>query len=423
MARVTVAYASRVLLPLALTACSTDPEPPRAASIEVTPVAAALTFLGQEAVFIAKATDQYGNDFPGTVAWTSDASAVFTVNSSGIVRAVANGTGSVRAELDGVSGAATVTVTQLPTIVEGVGGDEQRGRPGRVLMDPLVVRVADAGDTPVVGVEVSFSPSAGSGSVTPATETTDADGEARARWALGAGFGRQSVTASVATGASAVFSAMALRPDELADSVEVVSGDGQKAWPGKPLRLPIVVRVLDEHAEPIRSANILFDAPPGHGSADPDSVKSDGAGEVTTTWTLGDKVGLQLLTASVSGGPSARVAATGIEGVCGRTAQIEDALVSAVGASTCAEVTEDRLSEIRRLDLNEMGISRLVASDFEGLTQLERLSLESNRLTDLPSSVFAELSNLRSLSQWESARPHSWSVRGAFAIGTPESGR
>ena len=131
MTRVSVIVASRAILLLSLIACETDPEPPRAASIEVTPVAAALTFLGQEAVFIAKATDQYGNDFPGTVTWRSDASAVFTVNSSGIVRAVANGTGTVWAELDGVSGAATVTVNAdcrpLWRVWEATNSEDVRG--------------------------------------------------------------------------------------------------------------------------------------------------------------------------------------------------------------------------------------------------------------------------------------------------------
>ena len=377
--------------------CATDLEPPRVASIAVAPEAATLDFLGQSTAFTATITDQYGNAYAGTVAWTSDAPAVFTVNSGGVATAASNGTGTIRAELDRVMGTARVIVNQTPTAVERFGGDAQRGAPGTALLEPVVARILDAGGSPVEGAAVSFSPAEGSGFVTPRIAPADMAGEARASWTLGDAFGLQSLVASVADGPNAVFTATAQRPDERAGSVEVVSGDGQAARPSKALRRPVVVRVLDEHNRPVDEATILFDAPPGHGFADPDSVHTDGRGEAATTWTLGNKVGLQLLTASVPGGPSARVTATGTEGVCGRTPQIEDALMRAAGVNACADVTDAVLSRIDHLNLGGLGIGRISEDDFAGLSGLVELNLNSNRLEELTLGVFAELPNLEVL--------------------------
>lgn len=378
--------------------CGTELEPLRATTVTVTPGAATLTSVGQSAAFTATVTDQHGSVFAGTVMWTSDAPNVFTVDPAGVATAVSNGTGTIRAQVDGVSGTATVTVSQRPTAVDRVGGDGQRGRPGMPLVEPLVARILDAGGSPVAGTAVFFSPADGNGFVTPGTAPTDIAGEARATWTLGDDFGHQSLVASVADGANTVFTAQAQRPDELADSVEIVSGDGQAARPGKGLRRPIVVRVLDEHDAPVEGAMVVFEALAGHGFADPDSVRSDRRGDAATTWTLGDKAGLQLLTATVPGGPGARVTAMASEGVCGRTPQVRDALMNAAGVSACDEVTDDLLGQIHSLNLYNMGIEALQDGDFLGLSRLERLFLKDNRLTGISVGVFAGLSNLKDLS-------------------------
>lgn len=384
-------------LPTMSAGCGTDLEPPVVATVTVTPGAATLAFLGESAAFTATATDQYGNPFAGTVAWTSDAPNVFTVSPAGVATAVSNGAGTIRAQVDGVSGTATVTVSQKPTAVERVAGDAQRGRPGTPLVDPLIARVLDAGGSPVAGTAVFFSPADGSGLVAPGTAPTNMAGEARASWTLGDDFGPQSLVASVPDGANTVFTATALRPNELADSVRVVSGDGQAARPGRGLHRPIVVRVLDEYGIPIEGATVQFVAPPGHGFADPDSVRSDRQGQAATTWTLGDKSGLQLLTASVPGGPSARLTAMASLGVCERTPQVADALVAATEVASCELVTNALLEQIRELDLSESGIATLGDHDFAGLFALEVLSVRDNRLEKLPVEVFSGLSALTSL--------------------------
>ena len=376
----------------------TDPEPPRVAAISVSPGNATLTFLGEMMVFTASATDQYGAPYSGTLIWTSEAPSVFTVSSRGVVTAVSNGSGTLRAELDGVSGTATVRVAQIPFTLEGVSGGGQRGLPGTQLHEPVVTRALDAGGAPVSGAGVFFSPSAGSGSISPGSTASNADGLASALWTLGETLGTQTVTASLADGASAAFTATALQPNELADSVTVVSGDGQSALPGTGLRAPVVVRVVDQRGQAVPGATVLFAPAAGHGSADPDSTDTDYDGEAATTWTLGDKIGPQLLTASVADGPKARVVAMGAFGICDRTHQVREALVVATGASNCADVTSESLTQVVVLEFRNTGITALQVQDFAGLSGLRNLGLREHRLRDIPVGAFADLANLDELS-------------------------
>lgn len=87
-------------------------------------------------------------------------------------------------------------------------GDNQTQTVGQALASPVVVRVSRDG-TALPGATVSWAVTAGGGSVTPATTTTDADGLASATWTLGPSVGANTLEASVsgATGSPVSFSA------------------------------------------------------------------------------------------------------------------------------------------------------------------------------------------------------------------------
>ena len=63
-------------------------------------------------------------------------------------------------------------------------GNEQVGPVGAALAEPVVVRVVDTEDEPVMNQQVTFVIASGGGSVEPETATTDADGLASAAWTL-----------------------------------------------------------------------------------------------------------------------------------------------------------------------------------------------------------------------------------------------
>ena len=99
-------------------ACGGDPpvdppEPPRAVAISIAPPSASFESIGETLAFTARLTDQYGNEFNGTVTWASEDTDVFSVDAAGRVTAAGNGAAMVRASFQELSATAQVTVRQV----------------------------------------------------------------------------------------------------------------------------------------------------------------------------------------------------------------------------------------------------------------------------------------------------------------------
>lgn len=77
-----------------------------------------------------------------------------------------------------------------------VDGAPRSGTAGTALTQPFVVKVTDQNGQPFANVPVTFAVTAGGGSVTPATATTDAQGTARTTLTLGPAVGLNTVTAT-----------------------------------------------------------------------------------------------------------------------------------------------------------------------------------------------------------------------------------
>ena len=116
----------------------------------------------------------------------------------------ANGEITVEAYAAGLSSAFfTIYTGEPPAEIVYVSGNNQSGKPGARLANPLVVEVVDANDDPVSGVSVRFAVTAGGGSVSPATATTNNNGRAQTKLTLGDALGENTVAARV-TGLTAV---------------------------------------------------------------------------------------------------------------------------------------------------------------------------------------------------------------------------
>ncbi len=165
------------------------PETPRPTSISITPTTVVLTALGDTVRLQAEVRDQNGRAMAGAaIAWASSDPSVATVNSSGLVTAASNGTGSVTAISGTLSAEASLSVMQTASIVAVsppadtlVAGDTLRlsaaafDANGHTLAglkfewsssDPSVVRVDDSG----------LVRSAGDGVATVTASTGDAEG-------------------------------------------------------------------------------------------------------------------------------------------------------------------------------------------------------------------------------------------------------
>ena len=97
----------------------------------------------------------------------------------------------------------TVNIGEPADAIKKISGDNQSGRPGARLANPFVVEVVDENDDPVSGATVTFAVTAGGGSVSPTSATTNASGRAQTVLTLGDEIGDNTVTARV-TGLRAV---------------------------------------------------------------------------------------------------------------------------------------------------------------------------------------------------------------------------
>ena len=96
-------------------ACSDEPlrEPPRATTVTVAPSTTNLTAVGATVQLSTEVLDQYGDVMAGiSVSWSSSAAPVATVDTSGLVTAVGNGTAMITAMADEASGSAAMRVMQ-----------------------------------------------------------------------------------------------------------------------------------------------------------------------------------------------------------------------------------------------------------------------------------------------------------------------
>lgn len=95
-------------------------------------------------------------------------------------------------------------------------------------------------------------------------------------------------------------------------AVTVESGDRQIGLATAPLRLPLVIRVLDTDGHPVENATVRWTTP-DRGAFSPSESATDGRGFARTFWTLGAAAGDQRAHATVDGfdGPDfAAVAST-----------------------------------------------------------------------------------------------------------------
>ena len=211
------------LLPvLALTACGGGDDGPTTpagpSTITVSPASTMMTFIGQTRAFRATVRDAAGQNVTADVSWTSSDAAVFTVDASGTVTAVSNGSGQVTASTGGLTATAAVTVEQAPTVLLVRSGGDQEGTGGSALPNAIVVQVTDQGGAGVSGVVVSFAPGEGAGSVNPQNAVSDANGEVSTEWTLGGGrFGSQSLRVSIEQGAATVVNARAVPETPIPD--------------------------------------------------------------------------------------------------------------------------------------------------------------------------------------------------------------
>ncbi|MYB04785.1 MAG: leucine-rich repeat protein [Gemmatimonadetes bacterium] len=419
------------LLALATAAACGDGsvEPPVPATLNVYPASATLVALGDTVRYSASLLDGAGQPIPdASIRWTTTDPSVAVVDASGLVTAVANGTTDVSATSAGLSGTATVIVAQIAGQLHVVAGAGQSARAGNALREAVTVVVEDGGGSPVSGAEVAFQPADGHGSVDPASIASDSAGRASTVWTLGEQPGAQKLVIAVGDVTGEV-SAEAL------PHVPVVSFVDTAVSAAEGATVALAVTVSPPPSSPLTvQYELVADENPATTDADEADYTTGSGGSLqfgsthpntTIEVTIRDDDEIEAprealvvrLLASERvydlGASSATVVIE--EGVCDRTPEVAEAIVSTAKQDDCPSVTSAHLTGISSLYVSgylstRTSVASLRAADFDGLAGLGDLTIDhypesphdgSGGLTELPSGIFAGLSNLERLSLFQ----------------------
>ena len=200
----------------------------------------------------------------------------------------------------------TVTVTAGPATQIAINGGDKQTAPvgGTVPIQPSVI-VKDGGGNPVGGVTVTFAVAPGSGSITGASQTTNASGIASVgSWTLGttAGTNTLTATASGLTGSPVTFTATGTAGG--AGSIAVSAGDNQTATVNTAVATAPAVIVRDQFNNPVAGVAVVFAVGSGSGTSSITGAdQTTNASGIATvgSWTLGRTTGGYTLTASSAG--------------------------------------------------------------------------------------------------------------------------
>jgi hypothetical protein len=194
---------------------------------------------------------------------------------------------------------------ETPTLAIAIAdGDGQSATVGTALL-AYSVTVTDLNGAPQSGATVTWSVTAGGGSVTPATSTTDGDGQATAIATLGTTAGAQVVRA-VAGGDQVQFSSTG--EADVAAALVTLSGDGQRAMKGT--TVTVAATVTDQYDNPVPGATVEWVAAAGNGAPATPTTVSDATGKAQVAWTLATTAGGMAIKARLAGVDSVTFRAT-----------------------------------------------------------------------------------------------------------------
>ncbi len=310
-----VRAASILLGAVLFTGCGDSTSPPRATTVQVTATTVALDALGATRQLSAAVRDQNDEIMSGAVVtWTSLTPTVATVDQTGLITAVTNGSAQVTATSGTATAMVAVTVAQVAVAPTALSGNGQSATIGTALAMPLQARVHDRLGSPMAGQSVSFVVTSGSGSVGTPTSTTAADGIVSTTWILGTNTSVPQLVSVSVTGASvfSTFSATALAgPATTFDFAPTAAGNGQSAPFGTAVPVPPAVKLSDALGNGVAGASVTFAVTGGGGSVTGGTATTNASGIATVgSWTLGPAVGPNTLQATVAGLPAVNFTAT-----------------------------------------------------------------------------------------------------------------
>src|SRR5207237_1073384 len=206
---------------------------------------------------------------------------------------------------------ATFTETGTAGSAEAIAGIRATSETGTatcaLTMSPSVI-VKDANGNPVAQVAVTFAVAPGNGTITGASQTTNASGVATVgSWTLNATAGANTLTATSGSLSGSPVTFTATGTAGTAATIAANSPTSQSATAGTAVSVPPSVIVKDANGNPVTGVAVTFAVAPGNGTITGGSQTTNGSGIATVgSWTLSATAGSNTLTAtsgSLSGSP------------------------------------------------------------------------------------------------------------------------
>ena len=389
---------------LTLTACGdvqdvTEPAPPRAASLSISPATVEFGVPGETAEFTVTVLDQHGNVFPARFTWASEDASVISVNQDGLATAVARGTATIRVEAGDLSAVVQASVSRSST--DGVCGRTPQVR------DALMAATSRSDCAQVsTGLlarlrRLDLSGPHEDAPSPAAADCADAIGDEHERAGETGGCTREPPGPG---GTGMVFTDLAAAADGEDDRITSLK-DGDFAGLSGLVFLDLSHNFLRELPDSILAEvasldtlnleeNLLAALPEGVFAALTGLEYLD----------LSDNALTALPGSSFSGFTALRKLylddnwlTTVPEGIFADLTALDTLWLEDNALGTLPDGVFDNLSELKALDLSGNLLSALPESAFDDLTSLEYLTLSGNRLTELREGVFDNITSVTEL--------------------------
>ena len=182
-----------------------------------------------------------------------------------------------------------------------VEGDGQEGTVGEQLPNPLVVKVLNSREEPAIGRQVAFVITSPVEAVTPDTVITNSAGLATGNVVLGTSPGDYVIQARLVVSADSIqtqeftVEAKPAAPDTLSP----LSPQSQPGRRGRIAAAPPSVRVVDRFGNAVPGVPVAWQVIAGEGETSESISRTTAEGTSTVEWKLGNRIGVQKLTATI----------------------------------------------------------------------------------------------------------------------------
>jgi hypothetical protein len=259
------------------------------------------------------------------------------------------------------------------------------------VVTPPAVRAEDQFGNGVPDVPVQFSILSGNGSITGATQTTNAQGVATAQaWQVGTQANALQAARAASAGLPPVDFFVLAQPGP-ATSLLKVTGDNQEGPAGAPVPVPPGVRAVDQFGNAVGNVPVQFTPGVGSGTVSSGLVSTDPANGTAFVgaWTLGPTIGPQTLvaTSAVLPGVSATFTATTVATLY----DIEVRFVGEGGTTIVRNAFTTAAARWRNIILNNLGnFTATAAAGWCGIEWTPELS--ATAWNDM--LIFARIANI-----------------------------